>query len=136
MKICVLIAALAATVLCAVDAKGQSRTEKVFDDLYNYSVAAEISSILFDGATSAGLKGKGYTERTKLFQDSERYFSAKKYYSFNAALVVGKFTLVRFFPRIKPYVAALNFGIAVRHSIAGGRNLSLPQRRLNLTLQF
>jgi len=137
-KTTALAAALGVVLFIAGAAQAQTteaKAQRVFTKLYPYSVAAEIGAILFDGATSAKLKSKGYGEAMPLFRDADGNFSAKRYYGFNSAMVAGKLALGRFFPRLKPYLAAINFGMSAPHVASGVHNMLLP-RRAQITLQF
>lgn len=136
MKLCIALAVLVTAL--SIDAHAQTidqRAQRLFTNLYPYSVAAEVGAILLDGTTSARLKAQGYREATRLFRDPEGYFSARKYYTFSGALVAGKLALGHFFPRMKPYLAAINFGLSARHIVAGAHNIRLP-RRVRLAFSF
>jgi len=139
MKFCIALAVLLAALSLCVDAKGQAaeaNTQRVFTVLYPASVAAEIGAILFDGITSAGLKSKGATEAMPLFRDADGYFSAKRFYGFNSALVAGKAALARLFPKLKPYLTAVNLGFTLGHVAAGIHNIRLPRRQVQIALRF
>lgn len=135
MKLCIALAILLAA-LCA-DAHGQSLEEKAqraFTNLYPASVAAEVGAIVFDGLTSAKLKDKGAREAMPLFRNADGSFSARRFFGFNGALVAGKAALARLFPKLKPYLSALNFGMAAGHIASGIHNVRLP--RVQIALRF
>jgi len=138
MKLCIALAILLAALSLCTNAHGQTLEEKaqrVFTQAYPASVVAEVGAIVFDGLTSAGLKEKGATEAMPLFRDHDGYFSARRFYGFNSALVAGKAVLARLFPKLKPYLSALNFGMAAGHVVAGIHNIRLP-RQVRIALRF